>query len=280
MAKTIKDVLKLVSNQANIQELEITASDLNEVEISDEDWGKIETGIKGLLTVESATHNKEVIDTVTEEQRPKIQEATLHSVEKRLAKIASKTGVDLDGKKKAHEQLDIIEAELPGKIGTGDNQKLIDSLKEDNDNLTQQIDALKTEHETQVTELRAGFESKELRAAFDKILNAGQWADHYQGKVQEALVNDFWNDLNSKAVLKIENGEIVPYQKDIPEKRYMIDNKKADFVKDIVEPFREPYLQKSPGPPDPKTKKQTQEKDRENMTPAEKRRADMAAISN
>ena len=110
-----------------------------------------------------------------------------------------------------------------------------------------------------------------LRQNFKSKATEKQWAEAYNiPDVKNAILGDLWNKVTSKAHLKLtDDGEIIPMQKEFPDKELYNGNKVETF-QSLLEPLFEPYLKKST--PENGNGKPTPPAGDEKLTDAEKKR--------
>jgi len=276
--KGVKDIIKLFASQVTSNGLSTiaAASDLKDVKIEDDDYAEIKTAVTGLLTVESAVNNSDVEKEILDAKTPEIKAKILHAYEKRLINLAKVTGIDLGGAEKAWDMLDIFDKEIESKLGSNANEdatKLIESLKGDKDQLNQDILKQKSDHENNIQEQEEKFIQNDIKNKFELQAKSYEWDSHLDDNARTAITAQNWGKVNNKAKLKILEGDIVPMNKDNPDKELYIGNKKQTF-QDINDPLFEPYLKKSdPNPPQGGSGQPTSKSE---PTPAEKYAQKMA----
>lgn len=264
MAKKLKDILKLFNEQINSNEMSslLSASNPAEVEITDEGYEEIKTQVEGLLTVESAQTNREVKKALY-----KLHEKTIKTdLEEKLSALAEKMEA-AEGYKSAktvEEKIEFLTGELDNikKPPAGADADTIKKYKSDIAELNQQISTLTEQKDSEINEIKTGFEKERLKNAFRSKLSGYKLADAYQkDRIKKSIFDDAFNEVSKKAVLKLnEDGEIQVFDPETPDKPLYIKNKPAG-VDDLVSPILQDYIQVSdPNPPkDPKQKVKQEE---------------------
>ena len=84
--------------------------------------------------------------------------------------------------------------------------------------------------------LEVNLQPEKLYDTFKLKANNYQWAEVYSdSELREAILEKKWNKLNAKAHLKLVDGNIVPMNKEMPEKELYEGNKIVTF-QSLLEP--------------------------------------------
>jgi hypothetical protein len=227
----IKKILETLSNQIDSNELTAAVKADNfegEFAISDDGLSSILSQTKDLLTVDSAVANPIVVKKVNEESYPKHMKTALLKVEAPLKAIYEKLGIEVSSDEfvsdKISEIKDKIEA-IEQSSAKGENKEVIDALNKELREARESLENKDSEFEQKLREKEEAFVQKSIRAKFDLKANQYNWADIYSDPdLKRALIEQKWNKINAKAHLKLdENGEILPMQKDMPEKELYLE---------------------------------------------------------
>ena len=106
------------------------------------------------------------------------------------------------------------------------------------------------EYKTKLSEQEKSFKEQELLTAFNDAAKTYKWADSIDDNLRGALLNQVWSKMKAKAEWKLVDGEITPFQKDLPDKELYDGNVKQTF-KTMFEPEIQSYLKKSDPPKAP-----------------------------
>jgi len=247
--KGIKDILKLISGQAQSNALSTIAAadDLTKVEITDDDFTEIETSIKSLMTFDAAVNSSKVGEVILKAGEAKIKQNTLFAIEKHVKKITDKAGIDTEGKEKAHDLLDVLDGKIEEVLtsGSGDNEKLIKSYQEDIKNLNKDLKQKEEGFGLKEKELQEEFDHDLVKRDFYLYVSKGDWAEVYKDDVTKpTLIKGMWDKTNTDAIPRNVDGKIVLFNKDFPEKEYMDGNSIVSF-QDYIEPMIGRYLKKT-----------------------------------
>lgn len=255
-----KEVLIALNNAVESKELQSAVKAGNfsgEFEPSEEGVKAIKEQINKLYSYDSAISNPDIIEAINKDNYPRHKKTAMKFVEDKLKPIFEKLGVDLSDKEYVsdglHDLDDKIESLLTAKSGKTDEEtkNLIASYKKDIEEANKLLSLSKENNEKEISELKGQYETKELRTAYKLKANEYKWADAYtDSEVREAILDKKWDKLTAKANLKLsENGEILVFQKDIPDKELYEGTKKVTF-QSMFEPEINTFLKKS----EPQTK--------------------------
>lgn len=273
MDKNITLILEALSNQIDSNELATALkadSFEGEYALSEDGIESILTQTKGLLSVKAAVDNADVIKKISKDLYPKHIKSALSKVEDNLRPILDKLGIDYSKREFVSDAIEDIEAKISELSSDGDNKGLIESLNED-------IRKGKTTNENLVLEHAKNLQKRDDDILSDKIhqiytskATEKQWADAYSmPDVKTAILGQVWSKINAKAHLKLsESGDIIPMQKEFPDKE-LYDGNKVQTFQSLLEPEFEAYLKKSDPKGDPalvvKPDKQLSEKELKNI---------------
>jgi len=253
MDKAIKTILETLNNQIDSNEL-TTALKADKFEgeyaLSDDGITSIIDQTKGLLSVESAINNADIIEKISKDLYPKHMKSALSKVEENLKPVLDKLGIDYSNLEFVSDAIKDIGPKL-GELTSGDKQDLIDSLNEDLRLSKEALTTQGTEFEDQLRKRDEDILKDKLHTIYKSKATEKQWADAYNiPDVKDAILNQVWSKINAKAFLKLtDNGEIVPMQKEFNDKELYDGNKVATF-QSLLEPELDAYLKKSePKPP-------------------------------
>ena len=250
MNKAITQILEALSNQIDSNELTAALKADNwegEYELSEDGIASILNQTKGLLSVNSAVNNADVIEKVSKDLYPKHMKSALSKVEDNLKPVLDKLGIDYSQREFISDAIQDIEPKI-SEMSNGDNKGLIESLNEDirksKDDLTKQADDFQQQLKQRDDDILAD----KIRGIYKSKATEKQWADAYSmPDVKTAILGQVWDKINAKAHLKLsENGDIIPMQKEYPDKElYFEGNNKPITFQSLLEPEFEAYLKKS-----------------------------------
>jgi len=248
MDKSIKTILETLNNQIDSNEL-TTALKADKFEgeyaLSDDGITSIIDQTKGLLSVESAINNADIIEKISKDLYPKHMKSALSKVEENLKPVLDKLGIDYSSLEFVSDAIKDIGPKL-GELTSGDKQDLIDSLNEDLRLSKEALTTQGTEFEDQLKQRDHDILKDKLQTIYKSKATEKQWADAYNiPDVKDAILNQVWSKINAKAFLKLtDTGEIVPMQKEFNDKELYDGNKVATF-QSLLEPELDAYLKKS-----------------------------------
>lgn len=248
MDKAIKTILETLNNQIDSNELTTSLkADKFEGEyaLSEDGITSIIDQTKGLLSVESAINNADIIEKISKDLYPKHMKSALIKVEENLKPVLDKLGIDYSNLEFVSDAIKDIGPKL-GELTSGDKQELIDSLNEDLRVSKEALTTQGTEFEDQLKKRDNDILKDKLHTIYKSKATEKQWADAYNiPDVKDAILNQVWSKINAKAFLKLtDNGEIVPMQKEFNDKELYDGNKVATF-QSLLEPELDAYLKKS-----------------------------------
>lgn len=273
MDANIKEILTALSNQIDSNELAaaIKAESFEgEYALSEDGLKAITDQTGSLLSIDSAINNPSIVEKISKDLYPKHMKTALTKVEEQLKPLMDKLGVDYS----KHEFVSDAIAEIEPKIAemsTGDNQQLIESLNEDLRKAKEALTEKDTEYQQELKKRDEAIITDKIRSTFKSKATEKQWADAYaDNEIRDAILTQKWNQINAKAHLKLDDdGNIVPMQKDFPDKELYNGNKVETF-QSLLEPLFEPFLKKSN--PDGSNGKPKETEGGKNLTPEEQRR--------
>ena len=248
MNKSIISILEALSNQIDSNELATALKADNfegEYALSEDGITSILAQTKSLLSINSAINNAEIIEKVSKDLYPKHMKSALSKVEDNLKPILDKLGIDYSQREFISDAIQDIEPKL-SEMSSGDNKGLIESLNED-------IRKSKDELTTQAEKFQQDLKKRDDDILADKIYQKykskaieKQWGEAYTDpELRQAILDQKWKKLNAKAHLKLsESGEIIPMQKEFPDKE-LYDGNKVQTFQSLLEPEFEAYLKKS-----------------------------------
>lgn len=249
MNKDITSILEALSNQIDSNELATALkadSFEGEYALSEDGIESILTQTKGLLSVKAAVDNADVIEKISKDLYPKHMKSALFKVEEKIKPILDKLGIDYSSREFVTDAIQDIEPKISELSSAGDNKELIISLNEDirkgktiNENLV-------LEHKDNLQKRDDGILADKIRQIYTSKATEKQWADAYSmPDVKTAILGQVWSKINAKAHLKLsESNEIIPMQKEFPDKE-LYDGNKVQTFQSLLEPEFEPYLKKS-----------------------------------
>ena len=249
MDKSVKTILEALNNQIDSNELAAALKADNfegEYALSEDGVNAILSQTKGLLSVQSAINNPDIIERVSKDLYPKHMKTFMTKFEDKLKPVLDKLGIDYSHKEYISDAIQDIEPKLAQLSAGGDNKDLINSLNED---LRQAKEALIKREEDFQNELKQRDErllAEKIQQIYKSKATEKPWAEAYSiPDVKDAILDKVWNKVVSKAHLKLtETGDIVPMQKEFPDKELYDGNKVLTF-QSLLEPEFEPFLKKS-----------------------------------
>jgi hypothetical protein len=248
MDKSIKTILEALNNQIDSNEL-TTALKADKFEgeyaLSEDGITAIVDQTKGLLSAESAINNAEIIEKISKDLYPKHMKSALMKVEENLKPVLDKLGIDYSKHDFVSDAIKDITPKLV-ELTAGDNQELIDSLNEDLRAAKEGLTKAEEDFQAQLKKRDDDILQDRIKGSFISKAIEKPWADAYSiPEVKEAILDKLWGKINAKAHLKLtDNGEIVPMQKEFPDKELFDGNKVATF-QSILEPELDAFLKKS-----------------------------------
>jgi hypothetical protein len=246
--KAIISILEALSNQIDSNELATALKADNfegEYALSDDGIASILNQTKSLLSINSAVNNAEIIEKVSKDLYPKHMKSALSKVEDNLKPILDKLGIDYSQREFISDAIQDIAPKL-SEMSSGDNKELIESLNKDvkngHDALTKQADEFQQQLQKRDDDILAD----KIRGIYKSKATEKQWAEAYSmPDVKTAILGQVWNKINAKAHLKLsESGDIIPMQKEFPDKE-LYDGNKVQTFQSLLEPEFEAYLKKS-----------------------------------
>lgn len=255
MDKSITQILEALSNQIDSKELAAALKADNwegEYKLSEDAITGILDQTKGLLSVDSAINNADVIEKVSKDLYPKHMKSALIKVEDQLKPIFDKLGIDYSNLEFVSDAIKDIEPKIIEMSSGGDNKGVIESLNLDIKTAKEALTAQGDQHIKDLKQRDDDILKDKIRQIYKSKATEKQWAEAYSiPDVKTAILGQVWDKLNAKAHLKLsESGEITPMQKDMPDKELYDGNKIMTF-QSLLEPEFEPYLKKSSPAPDP-----------------------------
>ena len=260
----IKKLLGYLNSVVNSNELSaaLAASDLSAVEWTDEGLDEIKGQVGKLMTPEAASANAAVlenlrgnrsfIDSILEKEKGQIQSGILESIKNdHLAPIATKLGVNIaDTDKLADVAAKIKEVDIqavdPKQV------ELINQLKADREKLSNELKEIGEKHQNELQEKDRMFARRELMDTIKAKCNEYKWLDVLDADVRNSIIESKVAEVESRAIMKLEEGEVKFYQKDLPDNELYENGKDKATFDSMFTPKFEPYIQKSNGQPEPK----------------------------
>lgn len=248
MDANVKKILESLNNQIDSNELTAALK----ADSFEGEYALTEAGIKAitdqtstLLSIDSAVNNPAIVEKISKELYPKHMKSALTKVEEQLKPILDKLGVDYSKYEFVSDAIGDIEPKL-AELGGGDNDKLIKSLNEDIRLAKEALEKKDEEFQEELKRRDNEILTDKIRQTFKSKATEKPWAEAYTiPDVQGAILDKAWEKLTSKAHLKLtDTGDIIPMQKEHPEKELYNGNKVETF-QSLLEPLFEPFLKKS-----------------------------------
>ena len=194
----IKKLLLALNNQINSDALNAALSadafiSGGTLELNDEDIEDVLTQAKGLLTIDSAKSNRDIIDDLSksikdqakDEAYNDIKQKVLFANERGLVDLANKVGVEFTVKPGDENASKIMmEQLLKADIGGNNDEQLkslVTKLKEDNERLNGEIVSTREGHQEEIKKIESDYARKELRNKFYLTANSYKWGDTLLG---------------------------------------------------------------------------------------------------
>ena len=246
--KSIKSILETLNNQIDSNELDAAIKADNfegEYALSEDGITSILSQTKGLLSINSAVNNREVVEKISKELYPKHMKSALSKVEESLKPVLDKLGVDYTNREFISDAIQDIVPKL-AELSNGDNKELIDSLNEDVRKSKDLLTAQSEQFEKDLKQRDDDILQDKIKAKFTSKATEQTWADAYSDpEIRDAILTQKWKKINAKAHLTLsESGEIIPMQLEFPDKELYNGNKVETF-QSLLEPEFEAYLKKS-----------------------------------
>ena len=249
--KSIKTILEALNNQIDSKELAAALKADNfegEYALTEDGITSILSQTKGLLSLDSAVNNQEVIERVGKDLYPTHHKSALSKVEVKLKPIYDKLGIDYSQKEFLSDAIEDIEGKISELSSGGDNKELIQSLNNDIRAAKEALTVQKEQSEKDLKQRDDDILADKIYQKYKSKATEKQWAEAYSDPdIREAILNQKWNKINAKAHLKLlESGEVVPMQKEFPDKElYLEGNNKPITFQSLLEPEFDAYLKKS-----------------------------------
>lgn len=249
MDKSFIELLKSVGNQIDHTELNAAIKADNfegEFALSDDGLASAKTQVANLFSLESAVNNPVIIERINKESYPKHMKSALSKVEDKLKPLYEKLGIDTTGAEYLSDLIGDIESKITESASTGGNKEVIEALNKELREAKESLDLKDEEFNTKIQERDASYLADKLKGVFMLEANKRTWADIYsEPGLKELILEKQWNSINAKAHLTLSpSGEIIPMQKDFPDKELYNGNKLETF-QSLLEPEQENYLKKS-----------------------------------
>ena len=244
-----KKLLIALNDQINLSELQTAVKEdkwSGEFDLTDEGFESASSQLKGLLSLDAAKNNKDLAEYFAKDLYPKHKKSATQAIEEKLIRLYDKFGVDYSKYNYPSEAIEELEEKVDQTASSGDSKKLIDSLKADLQMEKDSNAKLSEEAENRIKEMESNYAQKELYKTYQLKANQYPWADAYSDpELRSALLKSKWEKLNAKAQMKLsDEGEILLFQKDMPDKELYNGNKIETF-QTLLEPELEPFLKKS-----------------------------------
>jgi hypothetical protein len=248
MDANVKTILESLNRQIDSNELTAALkadSFEGEYALSEDGIKAITDQVGGLLSVDSAVNNQQIIEKISKDLYPKHMKTALTKVEEQLKPILDKLGVDYSKHEFVSDAISEIEPKLAS-LSNGESKELVESLNEDLRKAKEALDNKDKEFEEELKKRDQEILNDKLMQKFKSKATEKPWADAYNiPDVKNAILSDLWNKVNAKAYLKLtDDGDIVPMQKEFPDKELYNGNKVETF-QSLLEPLFEPYVKKS-----------------------------------
>lgn len=245
----LKDVVKLLSEQISNDELTaaISATDEN-VEISEEGFEDMSNQIKGLMTMEAAKNNQEIINSHIDKINKGVESAVhkelkanmMYQAEKKITDAFSSIGLDVSGKK-FDEQIEAFRSRAPT-LSKGEG--VSEDAKKQIETLNSQLKTATEENKNLENKFNKKLEGIQIDTALQRQLDNYKLAEPY---TKPAVKNGIYQEAISKvkdlAGFKLgSNGQLKITQKDNPEMDFYMGNEKIDDVGKLLAPHVQDYL--------------------------------------
>ena len=242
------DVIKMLSTRIDSQELIDLTTGTDE--LNEDQAQNVKNAIMGLLTVDSARNNPEIVNAIKDELYPTHKKTILKQFEDKIKPLADKLGLDLTGKEFASDQFDLLSTAIETKLSegfTGDTS-LIESLKKDKSDLLAQIETNKGEHEGKINDINKAQTGKELYRNFENKFNTYKLAESYDDEIlKDSLKESLWKKITATTHLELSDQGIKVFEKEMPDKELYRDNK-LQTLETLIEPQISKYLKKADTP--------------------------------
>ena len=272
MDNSFIELIKSIGNQIDNDELTKAIKEDKfdgEFALSEDGLNLAKKQVSELLTLDSAVDNPAVIERINKDSYPKHMKTALSKVEEQLKPIMSKLGIELDGAEFISDKIGDIESKLSEALSSGDSKGVIESLNKELRQAKEALEGSEQDLESKINEVRSEYAAKELFNTYKLKANNYQWADVYTDPdLKEAILNQKWEKIKAKAHLKLDGGEIVPMQKDMPDKELYDGNKIMTF-QSLLEPEIQGFLKKS-DPPKAVRKEGQREEAPNDLTPKQR----------
>ena len=284
MPKQLSDIVKLIAEKVGLDLTDKSMIDLLSVSatVGDEAFGKIESGLNSLLTVETAKHNSQLA--------AHFKANALLPADTEIAKLLDEFGFDdtLKGEfateKSTYKKIGLLakkvqelEAKKAGASG-GDKKALQDEILK----LNKAIADTKADYENKIKTLQSESENNILNYALESHLGGKQYADSIPEAIRVSsalqLINKELAAKGAKAV-RAADGSIKLIQSANPDLDYLENNKPVAFGEFSDKVLSTHAMLKVSGQP-PKGKGATTQKDINPTPGAEGNELHIAAIDN
>jgi hypothetical protein len=234
MAKQFADIVKLISEKTGMDLTDKSMIDLLSVQatVPDEAFQKVEAGLNGLLTIDSAKHNP-IISAHFKAQ-------ALLPADSEIKNLLDEFGFDetlraeIEGEKSTYKKIGNLARkvkELEAKKHEGKSGDKV-ALTTEIQNLNSQILSLKKDSETQIAKERENAASQIMQYAIESELKGKQYSDSIPESIRITGAKSLLEkELNAKGVKisRSENGELKLVRTDNPDLNYIENNKPISF---------------------------------------------------
>ena len=248
MDNSFIELIKVVGNQIDNDELNKAIKEdkfEGEFALSEDGLSLAKKQVSELLTIDSAVANPLVIEKINKDSYPKHMKTALSKVELPLKELYDAHGVDYSDAEFISDKIGDLKEKLAEAASSGDSKGVVDSLNKELREAKEALENKEQEIESKINEVRSEFAAEKLYDTFKLKANNYQWAEVYSdSELREAILEKKWNKLNAKAHLKLVDGNIVPMNKEMPEKELYEGNKIVTF-QSLLEPEIKDFLKKS-----------------------------------
>lgn len=256
----LQDLLLAINEQVQSDELTALAgsSGLKEISIEDDTLTKVKDHYKGLMSIDAAKNNPDIIESIKETLKPQIKKSVLSNIDSQLLQTSrdlfgDEITSELSGIENSYERIKKFGEHSKKYIAdhsSDDKLKgIIEGQKQQMDDLSKNFQSELKKKEKEIEKINTGFNNRLIQKEFTGILANYNLGDKYQEDfVKKALFSDVFSKVQQKAKLTLsDEGSIIPKNPENPELELFIDNKKVDSLKELLDVEMQPFIKKSGG---------------------------------
>ena len=261
MMGKLKTILTNIAGRINSQALaEIAANNSFDLEVEEDIINEINSGFEGLMTMEAAKNNPEIVEHVKANIHKPLKKSILGTIDEAIldysGKIFEKDQVDeLKGIESTNEKLKkfmtLSQDFITRHSKDGDSQKVVAQLKTQVEDLNKQIEKTRASSDKEMQKLKSGYEDQlidhQLRSSISKFELGSEYTK--EPFIRDAVLDKVISQVRQRSKLAYdpENRKVVPLNPENPDLPLFIDNKKVEDLDLLIKPLIDPFVKKQPG---------------------------------